>query len=51
MLIPREDFVKLVPFHLSNRLVIVFCKNKADGLVGLGELVDLDGFACLIGLK
>ena len=38
MLRPREDFVKVVPFHLSDRLVIVLCENKPepqtlDGLV------------------
>ena len=38
MFSPREDFVKVVPFHLSDRLVIVLCENKPepqtlDGLV------------------
>ena len=30
MLRPREDFVKVVPFHLSDRLVIVLCENKPE---------------------
>ena len=56
ILIPREDFVKLVLFHLSDRSVIVFCENKPepqtpDGLVDFGELVVLEEFGCWVGLK